>query len=167
MSQTRLLSPPHLAPRQHSGSTDSTTKDSSYMALGPTASRSKVSPQSAPYRRCSVRDLRPRLSLKLLTVVRALLRPHSSQMGLWALDPRLLPTRPGKLSRKGSGPIWRRKCLNRELRPHSPLGTGLTSSLTSLRMICVGLTKISLVRRVLPAPSSPGNTSRLPYTCMA
>jgi len=30
-------------------------------------------------------------------------------------------------------------------------------------MICIGKKKISLIRRVPPAPSSPENTSRLPY----
>ena len=75
------------------------------------------------------------------------------------------PTRHGKPSRKGSGPICRWTRPSRELRPHSPLETDLTSSPTSLTMKCVDQKKISLLRRILPAPSSPGNISRLPYMC--
>ena len=162
MYQPRLRSKPRLAPRQHSGSATSTTKDSSSMALGPTASPSKVSPHLAslpPLLRS--RSPSPPLSQPPQHRARSITSPPQSN---GTLGPG--PATPCKLSRKESGPIWRRKRLNRELYPHSPLGTGLTSYLTSLRMICVGQTKISLLRRIIPAPS-PGNISRLPYICMA
>jgi len=48
MYRPRLRSPPRIAPHKHSGSAASTTKDSSSMALGSTASPSKVSPHLTP-----------------------------------------------------------------------------------------------------------------------
>jgi hypothetical protein len=51
-----------------------------------------------------------------------------------------------------------------ELRLPSPPEIGLTSSLIFLTMKYTSL-KIFLLKQVLPALSSPGNISRLPYMC--
>jgi hypothetical protein len=116
MSQPRLRSPPRIALHQHSSSTASSPPDSFPVAPGSAASPSKVSPYLTPLPQptCS---RSPPLPSHLLTVVRALLRPHPSPMGPWALGLRLLPTRHVKLTRKGSGSICRRTSLSWEICP--------------------------------------------------